>query len=48
MGKATAGTEDQQIFKTALAHSTSTCISALLLLENATDPPLLSDEQQQG
>lgn len=44
-GKATTGTADQQIFKPALAWSSSICVSALLLPGNPTEIPLLSDER---
>lgn len=45
MGKATTGTEDQQISKAALAWSNSIHISALLLAGNPMETPLLSNEQ---
>lgn len=46
MGKATTDTEDQQIFKAALAWSNSIRVSALRLPGNPTETSLLSDEQE--
>lgn len=47
MGKATTGTEDQQIFKAALTQSSSIRTSAPLLPGNPTETPLLSDDDDE-